>query len=136
MQCPDVRDTRSWTREVDTTSVLRGRLVALIDERTQGAAERFALSLEQMSNVTFIGSPSAGAVSWVTPLSLPGWLTVGIATQEVRRADGGQVQRVGITPLIEARPTSTGVRAGADEVLVRAQQWLQQQLNPSTRRRE
>jgi C-terminal processing protease CtpA/Prc len=135
VECPDVRDTRQWWREVDTSSVLRGRLVALIDERTQGAAERLALSLEQLSNVTFIGSPSAGAVSWTTPLSLPGGLTVGLATQELRRADGGQVQRVGITPLIEARPTAAGVRAGADEVLTRAQQWLQQQLNPSARRR-
>lgn len=133
--CPDVREMRSWWREVDTAAVLRGRLVALIDERTQGAAERFALSLEQMSTVTFVGSASAGAVSWTTPLSLPGGLAVGIATQEVRRADGSQVQRVGITPLVDARPTARGIRAGEDEVRARAQQWLQEQLDPSARRR-
>ncbi len=135
VECPDVRETRSWWRDIDTASVLRGRLVVLIDERTQGAAERLALSLEQMAAVTFVGSPSAGAASWTTPLALPGGLTVGIATREVRRADGGQVQRVGITPHVESRPSARGVRAGEDEVLVRAQQWLQQQLDPPARRR-
>ena len=97
--------------------------------------ERFALSLEQMSAVTFVGSASAGALSWVTPLSLPGGLTVGIAAQEVQRADGGQVQRLGLNPGVDVRPTARGLRAGDDEVLNRAQQWLQQQLAPTRRRR-
>ena len=133
--CPDARETHPWWRTVDTTAVLGARLVALIDERTQGSMERFALSLEQMSAVTFVGSASAGALSWVTPLSLPGGLTVGIAAQEVRRADGGQVQRLGLNPGVDVRPTARGLRAGDDEVLNRAQQWLQQQLAPTRRRR-
>jgi C-terminal processing protease CtpA/Prc len=128
--CADVRESRGWERAIDTSAVYGGRLVALIDERTQGAMERLAMTLEQMADVTFIGSASAGSVSWTTPLSLPGGLRVGIASQELRRADGGQVQRVGLTPLIEVRPTSKGLRAGDDEVLARARQWLQQQLDP------
>lgn len=133
--CADARESRGWQRAVDTTAVYAGRVVVLIDERTQGPMERFVLSLEQMADVTLIGSASAGAVSWTTPLSLPGGLQVGIATQELRRTDGGQVQRVGLAPLIEVRPTARGLRAGDDEVLARAQQWLQQQLDPPTRRR-
>ena len=133
--CADVRESRGWERAIDTSAVYGGRLVALIDERTQGAMERLAMTLEQMADVTFIGSASAGSVSWTTPLSLPGGLRVGIASQELRRADGGQVQRVGLTPLIEVRPTSKGLRAGDDEVLARARQWLQQQLDPPSRRR-
>jgi Peptidase family S41 len=133
--CADARESRGWQRTVDTSAVYAGRVVVLIDERTQGAMERFALSLEQMADVTLIGSASAGAVSWTTPLSLPGGLQVGIATQELRRTDGGQVQRVGLAPLIEVRPTARGLRSGDDEVLTRAQQWLQQQLDPPTRRR-
>ena len=136
VECADVRESRMSLRPVDTTSVWSGRLVALIDERTQGAMERLAMSLEQMTTVTLIGSASAGSVSMTTPLSLPGGLTVGIATQELRRADGSQVQRVGLTPLVEARPTARGLRAGEDEVLARAQQWVQQQLEPPRRRRE
>ena len=135
MACTDERESRAWWRTVDTAAVSGARIAVLIDERTHGAMERFALALEQMAVVTFVGSASAGAVSWTTPLSLPGGLTVGIATQEIRRADGGQVQRVGLTAAVDARPTVRGVRAGDDEVLGRAQQWLQQQLEPTRRRR-
>ena len=132
--CTDVRETTAWSRTIDTSSVYDGRVVALVDEHTQGAMERFAVSLEQMTSVTFVGSASAGAPSWTTPLSLPGGLQVGIATQELRRADGGQIQRVGLAPLIEAHPTARGVRASEDEILARAVQWVQQQ-EPTTRRR-
>ncbi|MEQ1692677.1 MAG: S41 family peptidase, partial [Gemmatimonas sp.] len=135
IECPDVRETRSWWRTADTAGVLTGRIVALIDERTSAEMERFALSLEQLSAVTFIGSASAGSLSWATPLSVPGQLTVGISTQEIRRADGGQVQRIGLTPVVDAKPTARGLRAGEDEVLTRAHQWLQQQLEPPRRRR-
>jgi len=133
--CPDVREARGWQRAIDTTSVYGGKVVVLIDERTQGGMERLAMSLEQVADITLIGSASAGAVSWTTPLSLPGGLEVGIATQELRRSDGGQVQRVGLMPLIEVRATPRGLRAGDDDVVIRAQQWLQQQLDPPVRRR-
>lgn len=135
ISCPDVRESRGWQRTIDTSAVYRGKVVVLIDERTQGAMERLALTLEQTADITLIGSASAGAVSWTTPLSLPGGLAVGIATQELRRSDGGQVQRVGIMPLIEVRATPRGLRAGDDDVVTRAQQWLQQQLDPPARRR-
>jgi C-terminal processing protease CtpA/Prc len=135
IECPDVRESRPWLRSIDTAAVVNARIVALIDERTQGAMERFALSLEQMASVTFIGSASAGAVSHAVPLSLPGGLSVGIAPQEVRRADGSQVQRVGITPTIEVRATLRGLRTNDDDVIARAQQWLQQQLESVPRRR-
>ncbi len=133
--CPDVRESRAWERDVDTAVVYGGRVVVLIDERTEGAMERLALSLEQMATVTFIGGASAGSPSWITPLSLPGGLEVGISPRELRRADGGQIQRVGLTPQVEVRPTARGLRAGDDEVLARALQWLQQQLDPPARRR-
>jgi C-terminal processing protease CtpA/Prc len=135
LDCPDVRESRSWWRAIDTAAVYAGRVVVLIDERTQGAMERLALSLEQMATITFVGSASAGAVSPVTPLSLPGGLTAGIAVREIRRADGGQVQRVGLTPAIDVRASARGLRSGEDEVLARAQQWLTQQLEPPRRRR-
>ena len=134
-ECADERDSRQLVQQIDTAAVIHARIVALIDERTSGAAERFALALEQMAGATFIGSASAGAVSPAVPLSLPGKLQVGIASFEVRRADGTQVQRVGITPSIDVKPTVRGVRAGEDEVLTRAQSWLQQQVEPAARRK-
>lgn len=138
IECADARESRSWWWPHDTLQAVNGarpKIVAIIDERTQGAMERLALTLDQVASVTFVGSSSAGSVSFVTPLSLPGGLTVGIATQEIRSATDGQIQRVGLTPLIDLRPTARGLKAGEDEVLSRAQQWLQQQLDPPTRRR-
>lgn len=138
VECGDARESRSWWWPHDTLAAANGarpKIVALIDERTQGAMERLALTLDQVAPVTFVGSPSAGSVSFVTPLSLPGGLTVGIATQEIRSATDGQVQRVGLTPLVDYRPTARSLKAGEDDVLSRAQQWLQQQLDPPTRRR-
>jgi hypothetical protein len=50
------------------------------------------------------------------------WFT--FTGHDVRHADGRQLQRVGLTPQILAEPTIAGIRAGKDEVLDRAVQWL------------
>ncbi len=133
--CPDERVQEPRYTMVDTSGHYQGRIVVLIDERTQGAMERLAMALESAASVTFIGSATAGAPSVAVPLELPGSLTVGIPLVELRRADGGQVQRVGISPFLDVRPTVRGVRNRQDEVLERAQQWLTQELDPPVRRR-
>jgi hypothetical protein len=68
-------------------------------------------------------------------VELPGLLTVALPIVELRRSDDAQLQRVGITPSVEARLTVRGVRSGFDDVIERAQQWLGQQLDPPARRR-
>ncbi len=135
LRCPDERVEQLDWRDADTTGHYRGRVVLLIDERTQGAAERLAIALEAATTVTYVGSQSAGAASLPVPLELPGALSVGIPVVEVRRADGGQLQRVGITPSVDARPTVRGIRNRDDEVLQRAQQWIAQQLDAPVRRK-
>jgi C-terminal processing protease CtpA/Prc len=42
----------------------------------------------------------------------------------VRHADGRQLQRIGIVPEVEVKPTIAGIRAGRDEVLERAVELL------------
>ena len=133
--CPDERVEQVEWANGDSVEHYRGRVVLLIDERTQGSAERLALALESATAVTYVGSPSAGAASPAITLELPGALTVGIPVVEVRRADGGQVQRVGITPNVDVRPTVQGIRNHRDEVLERAHQWIVQQLDPPARRK-
>jgi hypothetical protein len=51
---------------------------------------------------------------------LPGGVRVMFTGHDVRHADGRQLQRVGILPHVEVRPTLAGLRAGRDEVLERA----------------
>jgi C-terminal processing protease CtpA/Prc len=67
--------------------------------------------------VTFIGSPTNGANGDITTMVLPGNLVVSFTGQEVRFADGRQLQRLGVQPHITVLPTVAGVRAGRDEVL-------------------
>lgn len=134
-QCSDERETRARVSRGDTVTRYRGRLVALVDERTVGAMERLALALEGTTDVTFVGSATAGSPAEPVRVPLPGGLTLRVPAAELRRTDGSQWQRVGITPVVEARTTLRTYRNGVDEVLQRAQEWLVQQLDGRARRR-
>jgi C-terminal processing protease CtpA/Prc len=101
-----------------------GKTVTLIDERAISQSEHTGLFLEAACGTTFIGSPTAGANGDVTTLSLPGGILVRFTGHDVRHADGRQLQRIGLVPHIEVRPTLAGIRAGKDEVLARALQFL------------
>jgi len=133
--CDDERATRRRLAVGDTTGQYRGRVVVLVDERTVGAAERLAASLEAVADAMLIGTPTAGSPAETVAIPLPGALTLHLPMHELRRADGGQWQRVGLTPLVEARRAMRSVRTGGDEVIDRATTWLQQQLDGSPRRR-
>ena len=74
--------------------------------------------------ISFVGSPTEGANGDVTTVVLPGGITVGFTGHDVRHADGRQLQRVGLVPDVLVRPTIAGLRAGRDEVLERALQFL------------
>lgn len=104
----------------------RGKVVMLINEQTQSAAEHLALMLEAATPVTFIGTPSAGSNGDLREVVLPGNVHVWYSGLEVRHADGRQLQRVGVQPHILAAPSVAGLRAGRDEVLERAQAFLRQ----------
>jgi C-terminal processing protease CtpA/Prc len=79
-------------------SAYKGRVVVLINEWTQSQAEHTCLMFAAATDVTFIGSPTAGANGDITNLVLPGNLTVSFTGQEVRFADGKQLQRFGVQP--------------------------------------
>jgi C-terminal processing protease CtpA/Prc len=134
-QCADEREVRARVIRGDTAGRFTGRLVALIDERTSGAMERLAAALEQSTDVIFIGSASAGSPAEAVEVELPGALVLSVPAAELRRSDGGQWQRVGLTPLVDARTSLRSYRSGGDEVMERAHAWLLQQLDGSARRR-
>jgi Peptidase family S41 len=94
-----------------------GKVVVLIDEWAISQAEHTCLLLGAATNVTLIGSPTNGANGDITNMVLPGNLVMSFTGQEVRFADGRQLQRVGVQPDIIVQPTITGIRAGRDEVL-------------------
>ena len=98
--------------------------VMLIDERAISQSEHTALMFEAAAGTKFVGTPTAGANGDVTNFVLPGGLVVTFTGHDVRHADGRQLQRKGIQPDIEVAPTIAGLRAGKDEVLDRAVQYV------------
>jgi C-terminal processing protease CtpA/Prc len=119
-------DSFAFLQTLATSSkgLYRGKVVVLIDERTQSAAEHTCLHIEAACGPTFIGSHSSGANGDVTTLVVPGGLTVMFTGHDVRHADGRQLQRLGLVPHIEVAPTLRGVREGRDEVLEQAVRFL------------
>ena len=101
-----------------------GKTVMLVDERTISQAEHTGLFLEAANGTKFIGSPTQGANGDVTNLSVPGGIYVRFSGQGVWHADGRQLQRLGLQPTVEVRPTLSGIRAGKDEVLEVAIEYL------------
>jgi C-terminal processing protease CtpA/Prc len=98
--------------------------VMLIDERTVSQAEHTGLFFEAANGTKFVGSPTMGANGDVTAVVLPGGLVASFSGHDVRHADGRQLQRLGLQPHVLIRPTIAGIRAGRDEVLARAIQFV------------
>jgi carboxyl-terminal processing protease len=109
------------TRNAD---YFRGRVAILVDERTQSHAEFSVMALRTAPQNRVIGSQTAGADGNITWLSLPGRLRTLFTGLGVYYPDGRPTQRIGIVPDIEVRPTLAGLRAGRDEVLERALEYL------------
>jgi len=102
----------------------RGRVAILVDERTQSHAEFTVMALRTSPQNKVIGSQTAGADGNVTWLSLPGGTRTVFTGLGVYYPDGRPTQRIGIVPDIEIRPTLIGLRAGRDEVLERAVEYI------------
>ena len=93
----------------------------LIDERAISQSEHSGLFYHTANGTVFIGSPTQG----VTYFIAPGGIRISFSGHDVRWPDGRQLQRVGLTPDIEVRPTIAGIQAGQDEVLERALAYLE-----------
>jgi len=104
-----------------------GKTVMLIDERTLSQAEHTGLFFEAANGTRFIGSRTAGANGDVTNFCVPGDIWIYFTGQSVLHADGRQLQRVGLVPDIEVTPTIAGIRAGKDEVLEKAIEFIEQE---------
>jgi hypothetical protein len=104
--------------------IYTGKVVMLIDGNAISQSEHTCLFFESATEVTFVGTPTAGANGDVTNLVLPGNIIVNFSGHNVRHPDGRQLQRVGIQPTIRAEPTVRGVVEGRDEILLAAVNFL------------
>ena len=99
-------------------------IVILIDEHSQSAPEYSALFLSGAENVTLIGSNTAGATGYCLILPLPCGHGVMYTVQKSYTPGGEQLNRVGITPDIEVKPTIQGIKEGRDELKEAAVEFL------------
>ena len=101
-------------------SAYQGKVVLLVDERTQSQAEFTAMGFQAAPNTTVIGSTTAGADGNYSRIILPGGLATGISGIGVFYPDGSPTQRIGIVPDIDIKPSVEGIRNGKDELLEKA----------------
>jgi len=99
------------------TGSFHGRLVILVDEATQSAAEYTAMAFRVAPGAIVVGSTTAGADGNVSILPLPGALRVMFTGLGVYYPDGRPTQQIGIVPDLVVLPTIRGLRDGRDEVL-------------------
>jgi len=105
-----------------------GPTVMLIDEWAISQSEHTGLFLEAANGTTFVGSPTAGANGGLTAFTVPGGITITFTGNSIRHADGRQLQRVGLIPDVDVKPTLEGIRSGRDEVLDAAFKYLKARM--------
>ncbi len=98
----------------------KGRLILLIDENTQSAAETQAVVLNAVPGVMLVGGHTAGANGNVPKLPIPGGIAISFSSVGVYNPDGTCTQRTGILPDVEVRPSIEGIKQGKDEILEKA----------------
>lgn len=100
--------------------IYNGKLVVLVNEKSQSQAEYTAMAFRGVINSVIVGSTTAGADGNVSSIVLPGNLSTSISGIGVYYPDGTETQRIGIVPDITVKPTIEGIKKGKDELLEKA----------------
>lgn len=102
----------------------KGKVIIIVNEQTQSAAEYATMAFQSSPNVTVIGSTTAGADGNVSTIILPGNISSYISGINVLYPDGTDTQRKGVKIDIVVKPTINGIKAGRDEPLEKAKQLI------------
>ncbi|WP_299704503.1 S41 family peptidase [uncultured Pontibacter sp.] len=114
--------SKSVFEHTDTSTLIpyQGKMIVLVDERTQSLPESFAMGLAQRPNTLIMGSQTAGTTGNITWLPLPGGANAAFTAVGERGAGGTFVQRKGVRIGKVVRPTVASVVAGKDAVIYEA----------------
>ncbi|MDR2913995.1 MAG: peptidase S41, partial [Tannerella sp.] len=118
---------RSIPKSEEDTLTYQGKLVVIVNERTQSHAEFTAMAFRAGNHTTIIGSHTAGADGNISEIVLPGGLKTWISGVGIYYPDGRETQRIGIVPDIEVKTTIKGIREGRDELLEKAIEIIKQE---------
>lgn len=97
-----------------------GRIVILVDERTQSTSEFYTMMASVIPKVAIIGSQTAGSDGPAVPLVLPNNVLVKYTGAGVYYPDLSETQRVGIKRTEDVLRTIDGVKSGIDPLIKRA----------------
>lgn len=104
----------------DNQDIYKGRIVVLVNEQTQSAAEYTTMAFQALPNCTIVGSQTAGADGNVSQIVLPGKMKFYISGLGVYYPDMTNAQRAGVKIDHYVTPTIEGAISGRDEVLEKA----------------
>jgi len=98
----------------------KGKVVILVNEKTQSQAEFSTMCLQTGDNVTTVGSQTSGADGDISVINMVGGYKTAISGLGIFYPDGTETQRRGIKIDVEVKPTINGFLNGEDEVLEKA----------------
>ncbi|MHC0444172.1 S41 family peptidase [Flavobacterium sp. 3-218] len=104
---------------VDNKDNYKGKVIVLLNEKSQSHAEWTAMCFQSAGNTTIVGSQTSGADGTISRFDFKGFQTI-FTGMGVYYPDRRETQRIGIVPDIEVKPTIKGIKEGKDEVLERA----------------
>ena len=99
-------------------------IVLLMNENTFSYGETTIMALRNGPNITVLGTNSIGANGNVAGLPLPGGIAMMFTGLGIYTPEGGQTQRIGLSPDIRVERTVAGIRQGRDEQLEAAIKFL------------
>jgi len=117
----------SWGHDLDVSfsSFFHDQnIVILMNEHVQSHGEFTVMTINTGDNVTVMGTNTIGANGNVAFLPLPGEMVMMFTGLGVYTPDGGQTQRIGLSPDIYVPRTVEGIRDGRDVLMESAVEFL------------
>ncbi len=102
-------------------------VVVLMDESSVSNSEFSIMGLRTGDNVVVLGNNSLGTDGNITELPLPNGNLLWFTSCGIYTPEGGQTQRIGLTPDIEVYPTVEGIKEGRDELMEAAVKYIKEQ---------
>jgi len=102
----------------------KGKVILLVNEKSQSHAEFTAMGLQVGDHVTTMGSQTSGADGNVTRFKMVGGYKTMISGIGIFYPDGTETQRKGVKIDIEVTPTLQGLIDGKDEMLQKAIEYI------------
>lgn len=104
--------------------IYKGKVILLVNEKSQSHAEFTVMCLQTGDKVTTIGSQTSGADGNVSRFEMVGGYKTMISGIGIFYPDKTETQRKGVKVDIEIKPTIQGIINGKDEVLEKAIEYI------------